>query len=273
MRKYSSIRHCRQLLGLLSLLGVLALMTQSCAPSKEAAGAPPMAGKKAITTTVKILTVNARHTLKEKSDVRRLAKLIKSTEAEIVAVQQIERPEEGNTGFDAVKELAKQVDMYNFFGKARFLEGFDSGNALLSTYPVTQPIVHDLPVGKGKVRRSLAFGVIDVGLRSIDVASTELDDQASSERVNQAEEIFSFSKSYVGDLLVICGDFNETMSGKAAAKMLERFASANALQESTSNTPQHLYVIKDQRIHPVSAEKVKAGNSIEGLLVTIEVTQ
>ena len=269
----SSVRKCRQLLVSLSLLGVLALIAQSCSPSKEATVAPPVGEKKAITSTVKILTVNARHALKEKSDVRRLAKLIKSTEAEIVAVQQIERPEEGKPGFDAVKELAKQVDMYNFFGKARFLEGFDSGNALLSLYPVKSTTVCELPVGKGKVRRSLTFGVIDVGLRSVDVASTELDDQSSSERMIQAEEIFSIAKSYTGDLIVVCGDFNETMSGKTAAKMQERFASANTLQASTANSPQHLYVIKDQKIRPLAAEKVKAGNSIEGLLVTVEVTQ
>ena len=86
------------------------------------------------TSTFKILSVNVRHTMKGKSDVRKLAKLIKSTQAEIVAVQQIERPQEGQSDFDAVQELAKQTEMYDFFGKARYFEGFDSGNALFSMY-------------------------------------------------------------------------------------------------------------------------------------------
>ena len=81
--------------------------------------------------------MNVRHTLKGKSDVRRLAKLIKSTAADIVAVQQIERPQEGKTDFDAVEELAKQTEMYDYFGKARYFEGFDSGNALFSTFRET----------------------------------------------------------------------------------------------------------------------------------------
>jgi len=94
--------------------------------------------------------VNARHTLKEKSDVRKLAKLIKSTEAEIVAVQQIEKPQEGNDGFDAIKELAKQAEMYNFFGKARFFEGFDSGKCAPEYVSDERDIVHELPAARGK---------------------------------------------------------------------------------------------------------------------------
>ena len=267
------MRQCRLGSAFLLLLFLLALAIQSCAPSKETTAVPPTSEKKALTTTVKILSVNARHTLKEKSDVRKLAKLIKSTEAEIVAVQQIETPQEGNEGFDAVKELGKQAEMYNFFGKARFFEGFDSGNALLSMYPMKGTVVHELPVAKGKVRRSLAFGSVDVGLRSLDVASTELDEQSSSERVIQSEDITSFAKQYTGDLLVVCGDFNETISGKAAAKMQEGFEPANTLLESALTSSQHLYVIKDPKIRPLSVQKVKAGSSIDGILVTVEVTQ
>ncbi len=273
MMTTTSVGNRRDFCGLLLFPLFLALMLQSCAPSKETKSVPSTTEKRAITTTVKILTVNARHTLKEKSDVRRLAKLIKSTEAEIVAVQQIEKPQEGNDGFDAVKELAKQAEMYNFFGKARFFEGFDSGNALLSMYPMKGTIVHELPAARGKVRRSLAFGAVDVGLRSLDVASTELDDQSSSERVTQAEEILAFSKLYAGDLLVVCGDLNESLSGKAAAKMQEGFTPADTQQDRTLNASQHLYVVKDPKIRPLSVLKVKAGNSIEGLLVTVEVTQ
>ncbi len=249
-----------------------ALMMNSCGPSKETASTLPSAEKKANTSTVKILSINVRHTLKEKSDVRRLSKLIKSTAAEIVAVQQIERPEEGKTGFDPVKELAKQTEMYDFFGKARFLEGFDSGNAILSMYPVTQTTIRQLPVGKGKVRRSLAFGIIDVGLREIAVASTELDDQSSSERVDQAEEIFSVAQSYSEKPFLVCGNFCEPLSGKAAAKMQEHFIAANLLQGSTANTEEHLYTFKDSKIQPISVEKLKFGASNDALLVTIQVS-
>ena len=173
---------------------LLVFALNSCAPTKEAAVVPPSAEKKLLTSTFKILSVNVRHALKGKSDVRRLSKLIKSTAADIVAVQQIERPQEGKSDFDAVGELAKQTEMYDYFGKARYFEGFDSGNALFSTFPVKQTVVQDLPVEEGKVRRSLAFGVIDVGLKEVGVSSTELDDESSSERVKEVVQITSIAQ-------------------------------------------------------------------------------
>lgn len=250
---------------------ILAIAIDSCAPSKEV-GLPPPA-KKEITTTFKILSLNVRHTLKEKSDIRKLTKFIKTSGAEIVTVQQIERPAEGKTGFDAVRELAKQTEMYDFFGKARFLEGFDSGNALFSIYPVRQTAVRSLPVEKGKVRRSLAFGVVDVGLREVGVASTELDDQSASERLAQAEEIYSIAQSLSDVPLVVCGEFGESLSGKASAKMAERFIAANSLQETAKTSQQHVYAIKNPKIEPLSIEKLKFSGSFDALLVTLRVTQ
>ncbi len=257
----------------IAIVVVLALAVNSCAPTKETTVAPPVAEKKARTSTFKILSVNVRHTMKEKSDVRRLARLIKSTGAEIVAVQQIERPEEGKTDFDAVQELAKQTEMYNFFGKARYFEGFDSGNALFSMYPVKQTIVQPLPVEEGKVRRSLAFGMIDVGLKEVGVSSTELDDESSSQRIREAEEIFSIAQSYTDVPFIVCGNFCESMSGKAAAKMQERFIPANSLQETTQKSEQHVYAMKGRKIEPLTVEKVKFGGGGDALLVTMQVTQ
>jgi endonuclease/exonuclease/phosphatase family metal-dependent hydrolase len=140
-------------------------------------------------------------------------------------------------------------------------------------YPVKQTTVRALPVEKGKARRSLAFGVVDIGLRNVGVASTELDDQSPSERIAQAEEIFSIAQTLSDVPLIVCGDFGEPLSGKAAGKMAERFTPANSLQESTKTAQQHVYAIKDQKIQPISIEKMKLVGSIEGLLVTMQVTQ
>jgi len=256
----------------IAAVALLAMVLSSCSPTKETTVAPP-AEKKPLTSTFKILSVNVRHTLKGKSDVRKLAKLIKSTAADIVAVQEIERPQEGNSEFDAVQELAKQTEMYDYFGKARYFEGFDSGNALFSTYPVKQTVVQELPVEDGKVRRSLAFGVIDVGLKEVGVSSTELDDGSPSERIKEAVQITSIAQSYDNVPFIVCGYFCEPISGKAAAKMQERFAAANSLQESTQKSEQQIYTMKGQKVEPISIEKVKFGSSSDAMLVTMQVTQ
>ncbi|HTY12225.1 MAG TPA: endonuclease/exonuclease/phosphatase family protein [Bacteroidota bacterium] len=252
---------------------VVAFIITSCSSTKETAATPPPAGNRPLTATFKILSVNARHTLKGKSDVRKLSKVIKSTGADIVAVQQIERPQEGKTDFDAVQELAKQTEMYNFFGKARYFEGYDSGNALFSTYPVKQTAVQPLPVEEGKVRRSLTFGVIDVGLKEVGISSTELDDESSSMRVSETQAIISIAQSYDNVPVIVCGNFCESLSGRAASKMQEQFLAANALQESAQKSWQQVYAMKNQKLEPVAVEKVKFGDSGEALLVTMQVTQ
>ncbi len=245
----------------------------SCGPSKEAA--TPSAGAKEtkpLMSTVKLLTLNAAHTVKDRTEAKRFAAWVKSTGAEIVAVQQIERPQEGEKGFDAVAEVARATDMYQFFGKARFYEGFDSGNAVFSLYPIHQTTVLPLPVGKGKVRRSLAYGAIDVGLRTIGVASTELDDQSPADRIDEAAKIAEIGSSLRDFPFVVCGEFNERFKGKVAAAMMERFTAANSLEGTTVSLGQHVYTWTGSSVVPVAARVVHHGR-LEGMIVTLQVTE
>jgi len=257
---------------ILPVLFGFVLFLQSCAPTKEAAPPASTSEKKALTSTVKILTLNANHLLKEKGEIKKLADWAKSLGAEILAVQQIERPTDTKPGFDAVQEFSKVSDMYQYFGKARYYDGFDSGNALFSIYPIRQTAVMQLPVGKGKVRRTLSYGVIDVGLRSIGVASTELDDQSTSERQTQVEEIFSIEKSFSDFPFLLCGAFYEPLTGKTPLMMKERFTAANSLQEQTSGMTQHVYIRNGSPLRTLSVEKVQH-RKWDGILVTLRVTQ
>jgi endonuclease/exonuclease/phosphatase family metal-dependent hydrolase len=258
--------------NIVPLLFGFAIFFQSCAPTKETSPPASTSEKKTFTSTVKVLSLNANHLLKEKGEIKKLADWAKSLGVEILAVQQIERPTETKPGFDAVQEFSKVADMYQYFGKARYLDGFDSGNALFSVYPIKQTAVMQLPVGKGKVRRSLSYGVIDVGLRSIGVASTELDDQSSSERQTQVEEIFSIEKSLSDFPFLLCGAFYEPLTGKIPLKMKERFTAANSLQEETSGMTQQVYVKNGTPLNTLSVEKVQY-RKWDGLLVTLLVTQ
>jgi endonuclease/exonuclease/phosphatase family metal-dependent hydrolase len=263
-------------LKLRCLFLVLAFVGGSCAPTKEANRNSQLSLEKSgrPTTTVKILSVNCSHELRDKSEVRKFARWLKSQGADIVAVQQIERPLEGTKGFDAVSELAKVSEMYQFFGAARYWEGFDSGNALFSVYPIQQAEVRSLPVEKGKVRRSLSYGVIDVGIRSIGVASTELDDDSRSERMHQAEAISSIAGSLTDYPFVVCGGFYETESGKVSTKMSEQFNEANSLSEETTDLSQRVYARKDSLVQPIAINKVRMSErNLEGVLVTFEVKQ
>lgn len=260
-----------------TLLGItLAFLLLSCSGSKDATDAtgelkgPP----KPLSATFKMLSINLGHGLQGKSDVKKFAEWVKTTGAEVVAVQQIERATQSKPGFDAHEELLKRLDMRGTFAKARYYQGWDSGNSLFCMYPMLQSSVFNLPVGKGKARRSLSFAVFELGLKSVAFASTDLDDEDLSERVKQVREIFSIQKSMEEYPIVVAGNFGESVKGKAAAAMLEKYASANTLSETLNGTEQHVYIPLEKKMNVVSAEKViYKPLKQSGVLVTVEVVQ
>jgi endonuclease/exonuclease/phosphatase family metal-dependent hydrolase len=243
------------------ILGLL-LAAASCSGPKETTvapsrqPAPARAEKKPLSDSVKILSINTLHALHDVQSVKRFAAWVKMFAPDVIAVQQIDRPMEGKKDFDAVRELAQQLDMRQFFGAARYYKGFDSGNAVFSVYPIKQSTVEPLVVSKGKVRRSLAYAVIDVGLQSVGFASTEVDDQSAAERKKQAEELVTMLPRFIDFPFVLCGEFYDTPAGAASAVMQEKYLCANEIGAVPVAGTQHLYAAGRSTVMPVAAEKI-----------------
>ncbi|MDD8017742.1 MAG: hypothetical protein PHP42_05175 [Bacteroidota bacterium] len=254
----------------------LGFMLASCSSTKETT--EPDAAKlkvtKPLTSTFKFLSINTLHQLQDSAEVKKFARWVNSTGAEVVAIQQIERATETKPGFDAVAKLARQLDMRSFFGKARYFKGWDSGNALFSSYPINQTQLYQLPVGKGKVRRSLAFGLVDLGLKQLGFCSTELDDENLTERMKQASEISSVTESLKDYPVVVAGNFGETAEGKTVETMIKKFSLVNTVNDETKNINEHVYIPINGKLKIVSAEKLQyAAFHSTGVLVTIEIIQ
>lgn len=255
---------------------IAALFIASCGPSKEASDVPgEMKGPPArITSTVKVLSINLAHSLQDKTGVRRFADWVRSTGAEVVAVQQITRSTDSKPGFDAYSELLQRLDMRGTFAKARYFQGWDSGNALFCIYPLLQSNVYQLPSGSGKVRRSLSFGVFELGLKPVAFASTDLDDDDAAERGKQIAEILSIQKSLEEYPMIVTGNFGERANGKASARMTTRYESSHGAAEPLSTITQQLHIPAGKNMSIVSAEKVTyAPTKQNGILVTIEIFQ
>ncbi len=263
---------------LLLVTGIVisALCWSSCAATRSSSDDADIlkAPRKALTSRFTMLSVSARHQLNDNTDVRKFSSWIKSTGAELVAVQQILRSTDSRPGFDSYTELLKRLDMRGTFAKARYYKGWDSGNALFCIYPMHQSQSYMLPTGKGKIRRSMSFGVFELGLKPIAFASTELDDQDLSERVKQVYEILSIQKSMEEYPIIVAGDFGEASGGKAPAKMMERYICANDSSAETTGMEQHVYLPATGKLKVLSSKKVHYQElNLTGILVTVEVTQ
>jgi len=246
-----------------SIIIAVSLLLGSCAGVKETVPATPAqpapaiaVEKKVQSDSLKILSINTMHTLNDMQSVKRFASWVRMFAPDVVAVQQIDRPMEGKKDFDAVRELARQLDMNPFFGVARYYKGFDSGNAVFSVYPIKQSTVESVPVSKGKVRRSLAYTVIDVGLQSVGFASTEVDDQSPAERRKQAQELVAMLPQFVDFPFVLCGEFYESASSAASAVMKAKYVCANDIGASPVAGTQHLYSAGKSTVRPVAAQKL-----------------
>lgn len=251
----------------------IAMILASCA-SSEKATEELTAAPKAITSQFTMLSINTQHGLKDKTDVRKFSEWVKSTGAELVAVQQIIRATDSKPEFDAYLELLKRLDMRGTFAKARYFQGWDSGNALFCLYPLLQSNTYPLPTGKGKTRRSLSFGVFELGLRPMAFGSTDLDNEDLSERVKQVYEIHSIQKSIAEYPMIVAGSFGESSKGKASSKMLEQYLCANAQTEQTAGMDQHVYLPSNGKVRVISTQKVQyRALNASGILVTVEVTQ
>lgn len=261
---------------LFSISAIVVAFLASCAGPKEVAETPgELKGPlKPLTSSFKILSINLAHGVNDKTDVKKFADWVKATGAEVVAVQQIVRATDSKPGFDPFEELRKLLDMRGTFAKARYYQGWDSGNALFCLYPMMQSNVYPLPTGKGKVRRSLSFAVFELGLKSVAFASTDLDGDDSSERIRQVREIFAIQKSMEEYPMIVAGNFGEPMNGKASSQMREQYSCANAASESLNGIEQQVYIPLNKKMNVLSAEKVyyKPFNQ-HGLLVTVEVVQ
>ena len=197
---------------------VLAVLLSGCVPTEKITK-----GKSELSAEIKIVNINLEHKLNSKQKARKLAEEIVQSGSEIVFLQQVLEPKPGSDDFNAIKFLAKELDWNYYFGMARFYEGQNSGNAILSLFPIQQRIIHSLPTVKGKVRKAITFGVIDIGLRAISCGSTEFDNENKIERVQQAKSLNNYFKKIDNNLILIGGSFYLKKEEKGSDILNENF--------------------------------------------------
>lgn len=143
----------RRWFALLALGLALALST----PSKSG---EPNSGTKPL--ELRVLTYNIHHAegVDRKLDLPRIAEVIKSTKADLVALQEVDSGVQRSDRVDQPRELANLTGMHVVFGNnIRYQDG-DYGNAVLSRFPIARHENHPLP----SLREGEQRGVMEVEL-------------------------------------------------------------------------------------------------------------
>ncbi len=195
-------------LGLL-LAGCLAL-----------AGLQPLAGS--AQTVVRVAAYNIKHGrgMDDRVDLSRIAAVLRSLDADVITLQEVDDRTERTGGVDQVEVLADLLGYEGVHGPHRPYQGGFYGNAVLTRLPIQRQRTHSIPPASGSALTVHEVEVLlsDERLPSLSVVSVHLAG-SDHERMAQADSVTSYFAGRTTPV-VLAGDFN----GRPGSPVLTRLA-------------------------------------------------
>ncbi len=143
-------------------------------------------------------------------DMERVARVIRSVEPDLVALQEVDSGTTRTLGLDQPQELARLTEMNVIFGDNIPLQGGHYGNALLSRFPIVRHENHPLTSYYGGEQR----GVLEVEIRlpndqTLLLYATHFDYRRNScERLASAQQVNTLIENHADTPALLIGDLN-----------------------------------------------------------------
>ncbi|WP_372721479.1 endonuclease/exonuclease/phosphatase family protein [Novipirellula sp.] len=210
-------------------------------------------------------------------DLHRLARVIRQTDSDLVAIQEVDRNTQRTGLVDQTETLATQTGLHGRFAKQLDYDGGEYGQAILSKHPLEALSVHWLPGKPDRERRIV--GVADIQFREIRLrfATTHLHHARGDIRREQIEEL---NRLFAQDSLpvILAGDFNATPDSLAIHKLKQkwRIAAFGSLLTFPANSPKRqldyvaMYPANSWRIVNTEVVDESIASDHRPLLVEIE---
>ena len=204
-------------LARLIVAGLLALCVAGCQGERKQDAAE----------TFRVMTYNIHHGagMDGKVDLERIADLIKHEQADIVALQEVDKGVARTARRDCPAELAALTGMSCVFSNNFDYQGGEYGNAVLTRFPIKRwTNRHYKMLGPGE-QRGLLQVVLEVQGRELVFLDTHLDARGdAAERLLSATELAAGVRLYRGRPMILCGDFNDTPGSRTHQKIAQTFA-------------------------------------------------
>jgi len=177
-------------------------------------------------TSLRIATYNIHRCrgLDGRTRPERIVGVLKAVDADVVALQEVVGA--GPHGGGQAEELGAALGMGWIMSSARLLRGHQFGNMVLSRYPITQHVEHDLSWKTCEARRLQRVDV-SVDGSTLHVYNVHLG-TALLERRHQAARLASIvTDRHVNGPKLVLGDFNEWMKGLVTSTLSARLNSVD----------------------------------------------
>ncbi len=196
-------------------------------------------GEERTSRPLRVLAYNIHHGegVDGKLDLGRIAEVIRGCEADVVAVQEVDRNVPRSQSIDEPRELAKLTKLEHFaFGKTINLRGGEYGNLVLSRYPITDSRILTFPNAAGAEQRGAVEAEIDSPAGRFRLFATHLDfgrKDASEEDRQGAIRLVNERVKASGTPAVLAGDFNCTPDSQTVKTIRETWLQTNTAEAFT----------------------------------------
>lgn len=189
--------------------------------------------------TFRVLTYNIHHGegMDGKIDLERIADVIRRSQADLVALQEVDRGVGRSGGVDQPAKLAALTDMQAVFEKNIDVQGGEYGNAVLSRFPVVSHQNHSLPNVPGNEQRGLLEVRVQIDGEKLAFCVTHFDHQANDgERIASVAALRELIGNWEETPVIVAGDLNATPESRVVRQMRSflRDTSMDAKAESPS---------------------------------------
>ena len=182
--------------------------------------------------SLRVLTYNIHigKGLDGKLDLERIARVIRDSKADVVALQEVDVKTRRTENVDQAAELARLTNMHVHFGKAMDHDGGAYGVAILSRFELSDAKTHALgSEGRSEPRAAAEahFRVGDGGPR-VAFFGTHLEHASEPLRVKQAEVLLRATAAADAPIVILAGDFNAEPGSEPMRMLLDRWTDATA---------------------------------------------
>lgn len=181
--------------------------------------------------SLRVLSYNLHHSegTDGRVDLERIARVIRDSRADLVALQEIDVNTERTGRVDQATEYVRLTGLHGQFGKAIDFQGGAYGQMLLSRWPLEDFRVHPLPNPNRREQRIAVSALVTLpGGRRLRFIGAHLD--ASREDGDRWLQIGRLQDLFANDLTpaIMAGDFNDRPESRVMVRMLSLWEDASA---------------------------------------------
>ena len=178
---------------------------------------------------LRVMTYNIHHAegLDGKVDLERIANVIRQSNADIVALQEVDKNTRRTGGIDMPADLARRTGMNVFGANLDNYQGGQYGTAILSRFPIESHENHLLKQTREGEQRGVLQAVLAVNQGQLLFTCTHLDHKADpAERLFSETQFTGLFARHAGLPALLCGDFNDTPASELHKRLSKKWTDA-----------------------------------------------